>query len=810
LKTTHPILRNISIILLSVLIIQLPAQSISGKLADSTAKPVPYVLVALLHARDSVIYKGTTTDDNGQFEFHSLKPDTYLVRIKDMSYSTYYSQSIIFDSISNIIIPVIQLTSVGKQLDEVDITAIKRPFEFKGGNITVNVEDSPLAIGNSVYDLLSRTPGVRVDNENISIQGRTGVAIYIDDRRQPFSGQQLINLLRSMSASSVEKLEIIRNPSAKYDAAGTGGIINITMKRLRITGTSGTAGYTYSKGYASTNNANFSLNYKGRHLSLFSSIEGYEGTLSNTYELIKTIPDGAESITLHSLARAYDVGKYLTFNFGADWSINKMNTVGVRFQGVPGYALRTQAGNNALSDNTLGYENLVYKRTVPNSWYLANYNLNAEHLFDTVGTKIKFSTDVYGPYSDIYTSNYDYQFTDRQLNNTLPPRSDKASITLDLRIISGRMDFEKKLSKSLLLEAGIKGAYQDIFSNYEFRTRNNITGEYNIDSLFTNRYVYNELISASYINFQKEYKKFSYQAGLRAENTEVNSSSDLRAFAYNREYFKLFPNASFNYNPTEDHAWSVAFNRRIWRPDYNSFNPYYVFNNLFSISRGNPYLLPEFFYVIEVSHVYKSRFTNAFSFSRSDSPIRGQTQQVDSTRVTYFQLGNLQRSNESNYFISYNGDVKKWWNLTLNLGGWYYDFYGMVDDQLLDNYAFSYSGYMNNVLLLPKQFKLEISGWYVGPWLYGGFYTISPRGALNLGLKRSFLKDRLTLSMAFHDVFFTAVNDTRVSFNNQQFRSRETYDSRRFNASVNYNFGRIKAEKRQVKRADEEQGRIGR
>ena len=784
-------------------------QSLEGLVADSANAPVPYIAVGLLRATDSSIVKGTSTDEKGRFRFNGMRSGNYHLKISAPGYAGYFSPVISFDSLSDLELPVVRLKLNGKSLDEVTITTMKKPIEFRNGNITVNIEGSPLAIGNSIYDVLSRMPGVTVDNDNISIQGKDGVNVYLDGRLQPISGAQLTTLLRSMSSADVEKIEIIRNPSAKYDAAGSAGIIDIKTKKLRTIGASGNIGYTFSKGHASTNRANAALNYKGRKISLFSSVSGYEGTLLKEYQMYKTIDYAGETTSLDSRSTELDVANYAIINLGMDWFVDKKNTLGVRVQGVPGYAKRTKGGNNALSDGSLGYNNLIYKRTVPNYWFLGNYNLNFEHLFDTLGTKIKLSADLYSPYSDVYISDYQYRFTDNALHDVLPPKYAKGRNDLDLKIIAAKLDFEKKFSKTLNFEAGAKGSYQDILSNYNYQNQDAATGEFVTDSLYTNNYIYHEEITAAYMSIDKEIKKFSFRLGLRGENTVVKSSSRLKQYEYNRNYAKLFPGVSVNYNASDISQFSASYNRRIYRPNYNSFNPYYEFNNIFSISRGNPRLMPEFYHSIELSHTYKSKLSNSFSFARSQSPIRGQTQQDDSLKITYFQLGNLESSNEMRYFINYNGDIRKWWNLTLNLGGYWYDFKGVIDSHTLNKAAYSYSGYINNVILLPKHFKVELSGWYVGPWLYGGFYEIDPRGALNVAVKKSFLENKLNFAMGLYDIFFTGVNHNRVNFANQKLRILETYDSRRFNVSVNYSFGRIKVRPRDVNGNDEEAQRVG-
>jgi hypothetical protein len=220
--------------------------------------------------------------------------------------------------------------------------------------------------------------------------------------------------------------------------------------------------------------------------------------------------------------------------------------------------------------------------------------------------------------------------------------------------------------------------------------------------------------------------------------------------------------------------------------------------------------MPEFDHNIDLNYNYASKFSSSLSYSRIRLPLRGQTQQVDSTMITYFQMSNLDNSNELRYHIYYNNDLKKWWNFTLSLGAYYFDFQGLIDGSRVNSRGFSYSGYMSHIFLLPKNFKIELNGFYVGPWLSGGLYNFKPRGALNLALKKTMLKDKLTLTVSGYDVLFTNKSRFKVNFNNQDYYLVETYDTRRFNISVGYNFGSIKVQQREVKGKDDQRNRMGR
>lgn len=202
----------------------------SAKVTDTLNAPVPFIAVALLK-EDSSIYKGEITNENGEFCFSKLAKGNYFIKISAAGYRDQYSRKISYDSLTPVKLDNIVLKQSGVTLGEIAINVIKNPIEFKGGNITVNIDGSPLAVGNNVFDLIARLPGVMVEGDNISIQGKSGVRVYINDRVQQLSGAQLSNFLRSMSSTVVEKIEIITNPPARYDAAGNAGIINIKTKK---------------------------------------------------------------------------------------------------------------------------------------------------------------------------------------------------------------------------------------------------------------------------------------------------------------------------------------------------------------------------------------------------------------------------------------------------------------------------------------------------------------------------------------------------------------------------------------------------
>jgi len=780
-----------------------------GKVIDDKNKPVSFCALALLNASDSTIAKGSITNEDGIFTFENIKPGNYFFKISNFSFRDTITSPIRIDSLSDITIDPIILKSGIVNLNEISVTAIKRPIEFKNGNITVNVEGSPLASGNSAYDLLLKLPGVVVDNGVISIQGKQGARVLIDDRMQQFSGTQLMSILKSISASSIEKIEILKNPPVKYDASGNAGIINIVTKRIKLTGFSGSANLSCQQGFYGTQIAGLSLNYKGRKITFFSGFNVNNDIHRNLNHFERTLSDGMRTTSLDQRSAEKDGGLQANIFAGVDWYINSKNTIGIRVEDMPGSTNRVRIGSTSISDSSLGYRNLAFSGSVPNVWNVIYTNLNAEHLFDTVGTKLKFNADYYGPFVDIYGGAYKNNFYNSNGLGAIPPQNFQNDNTLIFSTLLTRLDFEKKFKKNFSLEAGAKGSFQDMQSDYKLAVLNNNTGEYLTDTNFTNKFTYKEQILAAYVNLQKQIKKVSLQFGLRAENTDIHTLSITNGIAYTREYFNLFPTVSVGYNKNDKHNFQLSYNRRIDRPDYNSFNPYrFFYGNLLSQGKGNPNLFPSYTNNFEISHNYKGSIGNSISYSRSNNFIFYYPVQNTKDKTTISTWGNLQTFENYSYSLFLQKDIKKWWTLSLNVTAFYFSFNGYINGIKYTNAAPACYAYASNTLILPKNIKIELNALYLSPWLNASNF-IKPRWSFNFAIKKTFFKDKMDFSIGINDLFFTMISRSNsIYVTSQTYKTTVSWDTRRFVTSLSYNFGKVKVQQRDVK-ANEEKKRLG-
>lgn len=779
--------------------------ALQGVLLDTINNPIPYGAVGLLNSKDSSVYKGVLADVEGKYCFEKINKGTYLVQISAVGFNTQYSEKIEFDSINSLIIPTIYLNSAGINLVEVSVSVQKKTVEFKDGNIIVNVEGTPLAVGNTVYDLLSRLPGVTITDDVIAIQGRQGVVIMIDNKLQQLAGTQLLNLLKSMDASQIEKIEVLKKPPVKYDAAGLGGMINLKTKKTKVVGFSGSVFTALSQGFYGNPSGGFTLNYKGKKVNFFSGFTVNRQWLryESTFKSHILYNDTITTLSQNYVEKIHN--NYETFNLGADWYINKNNTIGIKASGAFGLDITDLNSTFNISNNSLGYQVMPYSFSRPNPWVYPDLNLNAEHLFDTLGTALRFSVD-YSPYHEILTTRFEHHFLDINSKESLPPIIFRTSNILNLSILATKLDFEKQITESLKLESGLKSAYQDISSDYSFENFDSLTNEYIFDSTYTNKFLYKENISAGYINLAKEYKFFYFQAGIRVENTLITALSKTNSVRYTSQYLNLFPMISIEYQKSDDHNFQISANRRIKRPDYNSFNPFRAVESLFIVREGNPYLRPAYITSVDFTYSYKSFMNHTFSYSRIDNLVMDYTTQNDSIKVRTSHPTNFKKADVLSYSLFVQKDIKEWISFNLNA-----TIFTIIGNGHLNGlpYSFSTVGFNPGLFtrcVLPKNVSIELNTYYIAPMI-DGVNHMKSRSSVDIAFKKLFFNKKLSLSLAFADIFFTRAFNSYSKFQNQNTVSTSRRDTRRINIGLNYTFGKFRLSQRENSSNDDEKNR---
>lgn len=776
--------------------------NISGLITDSLNTPVPFAPIGLLSISDSTMVKGTMTDETGRYSMEGISTGKYQLQVVASGYQKKVIENITVDSTSKDLLRNIILSSSSYGLSEITVTAAKKIVEFKNGNITVNVEDSPLAKGNSVFDLLKKLPGVSVDGNKIMIQGKAGAIVMIDNRPQLLAGDQLINLLKSMNADLVSTIEVLKNPPVKYDASGTSGMINIKSKKTTISGLTGTVFSSYSQGFYEQMMSGFSLSYKSKKIVFYSNLSGDYGHYRMREKFEKKFVSDTTSMELNTKNISKTFESTLNYKAGIDWLATNVDIFGIKVEGGPGQnKVNIDGKNSVLGNNDLGFDHLNAAVVQPSNWNINNFNFNYDHKIDTIGSSFSLVSD-YTILSEDASSTNMNEFYDVNGNRIFQANNYRSNNKGNSDVFSGRADLMKVIDTTSSIEAGIKTAYSQTLNDYLFERDLLANNIYSKDLNLSNRFQYTEITYAGYFNYSKTIRKLSMKLGVRLEKTDLTGRNFEKDFKLNRKYFNVFPNLSFDYKKNDDHDFQLNLSRRIDRPLFYDLNPFMVFRDQYSFYQGNPFLLPNYANKGEFSYVYKEAFATSIAYSYIENVMLGYTSQNDSTKVTMESTKNMKSSNSIEYSVFYQKSLLNKWQLTVSGVVANVNYKGAVDGMNFNRSGITYYGELLNSILVGKNAKFEINGTYWGPNIFG-ITRSKARWMASVAVNFSLLKERLDLTLGVDDIFYSFIGASRTNFENQNWTYQQINDSRRFRIALNYKFGKIKIEDRPVNPSNE-------
>ena len=517
---------------------------ITGVMTDTLEVPIPFAAVGLFLLPDSNLVKGTITDELGNYSLDKINIGHYILKISISGYQEKIIQNIVVDSSSNRDLKLnIRLSQALYTFGEVSVTAIRRTIEFKNGNVVVNVENSPLAQGNSVFDLLAKLPGVSVDDNKITIQGKTGVVVLIDNRPQTLSNDQLINLLKSMNADLISKIEIFKNPPVRYDASGTAGMINITSKKVKVLGITGTAFSSYSQGFYEHISSGGSLNYKSNKIVFYSTVNGDYGHYRRLELLNKKFISDETDMQFNNTIKIKETN--LNYKAGIDLLPTGKDVIGFKVEGGPGKNTSSANGRNVISGyNNLGLNHIESMSTQPDQWNTISFNINYDHKIDTLGSLLSIVTDYADLKENIFSQNSN-QFYNQFDTQILSPNNYRSNNLGRSNILALRADLVKIIDSHSSFETGVKVANTSISNDYLFETESTNSGTYLKDTNISNKFRYTEINYAGYFNYIKSIKKWNIYLGFRLEKTSLTGESD-KKFKINKEYFNIFKSSIFS------------------------------------------------------------------------------------------------------------------------------------------------------------------------------------------------------------------------------------------------------------------------
>lgn len=787
---------------------------IEGLVLNEAGEPIDGAVVSVLNAKDSAVFKVLITESNGSFSAEQLKPERYFLYITNMGYLNYYTPPFDIDATTTTLkVPSIQLKIADKQLETVTIEAKKNLVERKIDRTVVNVNAFIGNAGNNVLEVLQKSPGVSVDaNDVIKLKGKAGVVVYIDDRPTYMSQQDLANYLRSLPSSAVDVIELMTNPPAKYDAAGNAGIINIRLKKTKAKGFNGGFNTSYGQGFYARSNNSLNFNYRINKINFFSNLSY---NINNTYQDLfiernyyKPTGELLSKFNQHSYLKRSGNGANL--KLGMDYYIDKKSTLGVVLTGFRN-ADNNPIGNTASVLDSNGLVTSNVKAHTASEKVLKNkgINLNYNYKIDSSGREI--------------SANLDYLDYDGTLNNALlnsiymPDGSFVNSTNLignlpsNIKIATAKVDYSHPLHSLGTFGAGAKTSYITTTNVADFYDE--VNGELNINNDFSNNFNYKENINAAYVNYSFEKGRFSMQAGLRFENTNIDGHQLGNAAkpdsSFSRTMNNFFPTVFLNYklDSLDNNQFGFTYGRRIDRPNYQDMNPFTYPMDRFTLYGGNPFLRPTIANNFELSHTYKNKITTALVLNYSKDLISETIEQ--SNGIFYSRPGNL--GEQLSYGISVNANLNptKWWTIQAYAELLDDHFKATLYNQELNNSGTHLFLNVTNQFVINKTWSAELAGWGQTKAYYAQFIVI-PTGTFSVGVAKKLWNDKATIKANLNDPFYIyKAGGNIIGLNNSSALWRSTFDSRVLTISFSYRFNKGESLKaRNSGGSDSEKGRV--
>jgi len=797
---------------------QVSEGSISGSVMDGgNQKIIDAATISLYRVKDSSLVKINLADKAGNFLFEHIASGKYYLLATSTGHIQTYSPLLEVVGNSTVNAGTLQLTNDEKRLAAVNINApIKKPFiERKIDRTIINVDAAITNAGTTALEVLEKAPGVTVDKDgNVSLKGKQGVMIMMDGRPSYLSGQELANVLKNMPSSAIDQIEIMTNPSAKYDAAGNSGIINIKTKKNKLKGMNGSVSVGVIQGrYTKTNNS-VNLNYRTGKINLFgnynySSWKGYE----DLYILRKfrnSVTKNLETIFDQNSFMRYS-GQYQNLKIGMDFYANKKTTAGVVFSGFVNPS-RHPGVNTTLLKNA---DNVTDSIVVANNSdkgksnnFSANFNLR--HSFDTTGKE--FSVDVdYLAYYQTKDQSLINQYLNPDYSTRRPQNELKGTLPATINIYSAKTDFTFPLKKTAKIETGLKSSYVTTDNNALYQ--NNTSAGYVTDEGKTNHFLYKENINAAYLNYSRQIKKFGLQAGLRAENTNAQGhqvgDSTRADSSFTKNYINLFPTVYISYEANKKNTFSINYGRRIDRPAYQDLNPFYYFLDEYTYQVGNTLLQPQFTDNIELSHTYGGFLTTTINYSNTKNVFTDVLKQITSERKTFQTKENI--ASRTNYGLAVSAYFPVTKFLTTNIySNVVHDSYkGALDGGYLHVNGTTFFGNMSNQIKFKKGWSAELSGFYRSKGIEGQI-IMNPMWRVDAGLQKQVLKSKGSLKLSVRDIFSSQNFSGYVNYQDIDVYLKNRHDNTTASLTFSYRFGKPlqNQQRRKTGGASDEQSRV--
>jgi iron complex outermembrane receptor protein len=778
---------------LCLIITAVSAQQVTGNVKDPQGKGLEKSTVSLLNAHDSSVVKLSVTGENGHFTILSIKTGTYLVKASHVGYLPSFSQAFEVSGAGETNISDLSMTKAVGELKAVTVTAEKPMVEVRNDKMIVNVEGTINAVGSDALELLRKSPGIMVDkDDNLTLSGKNGVKIYVDGKPSPLTGSDMSNYLKTLQASQIEAIEIITNPSARYDAAGNAGIINIRLKKNKTLGTNGSVNGGYNYGNSGKYNAGISLNHRNKNFNLFGNYNYNNGSNTGHFSFDKIQFDTLFSQTNTIRFSNESHG----FKGGMDYFIDKNNTIGVMVNGDIAQNHINTAGPMYITYIPTDQLDRILQATSDNMMKRTNVNTNLNYRYAKQGGG-ELNVDADYGYFRIRSNQYQPNFyfapdgtteLSRTIYNMIAPSN--------IDLYSVKLDYDKNY-KGGQLSFGGKTAF--VNTDNDFQRYNVFSNAKVKDTLKSNRFKYDENINALYINFNKALKGKMVQVGLRVENTHSKGTSTGYKFenatyipydsSFDRKYIDFFPSAAVTFNKNPMKQWNITYSRRIDRPAYQDLNPFEFKLNEYTFMKGNTTLRPQYTNSYGITYTYKYKLNTTLNYSHVKD-IFAQLPDTTEKTKSFLTKKNLATQDIVSLNISYPFQYK-WYSFFANLNSYYSHYIADFGpgNRKIDQGVFAFTYFMQNSFKLGKGWVGELSGFFSSPSLWQGVFKSSSIYSIDGGFQKTLFNGKATAKVSLSDIFRTMKWSGTSNFAGVDNRAHGSFESRQLKLSFSYRFG---------------------
>ena len=773
---------------------------IQGKILEKVDVPASFATVALLSAKDSSIIKGRVAEDNGTYVFEKVPFGKYKISIIHTGFRKKFTEEIaLSDSNTEISVPEIALQEDSKVLSEVVVKAQKPLIEQAGDRMIVNVENSILSTGNTGLEVLKSLPGVRAEaGGGLSLRGKGNVMVMVDGKI--ISKEVAPTLLENLQGDNIVKVELITNPSAKYDAQASGGILNIITRKGLAQGLNGNFRLGASQGRHGRVNTGVDFNYRKENINVYG---GYDYRYSERFREESDLTDYRQSTIgeqRKSQNNSFNTGSLNAMKLGLDYNISKNHTLDLLAEGsFYKYDNRIDGEMSFQRNNTI-IDSTLTSVGIPNGdSRLMNYSAAYKGIFDSAGKEIAVTAS----YID-YLGDGRQSFSSQTYTSTRKPIGSlyqfRNYIPSSIKVFTAQVDYSQPISKTAKIEFGVR------LSDTKSDNKNlqELFVENAWKSVGNNQTNYLENVLAGYMSYSKDFGSIKTQIGLRAEQSNIN----LKSFV-DTTYLNFFPSISLEKKFSDDYTLNFSYSRKIDRPAYEDMIPFTVIYDKYTANRGNSRLRPQYSNVFELSGSLKSWIV-ALNHTQINSPITEFADIDYKTRTMTTTIINFNDRNSTSLNITVPINITSWWQSNNNI-------LGIYNTLLLKNYLGSdynrtwFAGNINtiNTFTISKGLSAELIAYYQSAQT-DGLYNISANGSVDLGLKKTFADKKATIQLGLKDIFLTQPYYIGIDYSTIKTSGYNRSDTRRISINFTYKFGKktVKGSNEMDKKNEGEAGRL--